>query len=186
MEAAQRDRRVFWSYFPASQRESSDSVVRNFLLHVFPAYVTKKGISLATTFWLGAVTWILFLILTVTGVILMFIYVPSVERAYQSMKDIEFVVSYGSILRSMHRLAAHGMVALAFIHLVRVWYTKSYKSPDAVGGKRQINWLIGLALFVLTLALSYTGYCFPGISWLTGRWSSGPTWQRALHWWAIR
>jgi quinol-cytochrome oxidoreductase complex cytochrome b subunit len=91
----------------------------------------------------------------------MFIYVPSVERAYQSMKDIEFVVSYGTILRSMHRMAAHGMVALAFIHMVRIWYTKAYKSPRNQGGRREINWLIGLALFVLTLALSYTGYLLP-------------------------
>lgn len=161
MEAQQKARRLFWSYYPQSPREASDSVVNNFLLHVFPAYVTKKGVSLTTTFWLGSITWILFFILTVTGVILMFLYVPSVERAYQSMKDIEFVVSYGSILRSMHRLAAHGMVALAFIHLVRVWYTKSYKSPKSVGGNREINWLIGLVLFVLTLALSYTGYLLP-------------------------
>ncbi len=161
MEAQQTTRRLFWSYSPQSPRESSDSVVRNFLFHVFPAYVTKKGISLTTTFWLGTITWVLFLILTVTGVILMFIYVPSVERAYQSMKDIEFVVSYGAILRAMHRWAAHGMVALAFIHLLRIWYTKAYKSPADQGGRREINWLIGLVLFVLTLALSYTGYLLP-------------------------
>lgn len=161
MEAEQTPRRLFWSYYPLSPREASDSVVRNFLLHVFPAYVTKLGISLTTTFWLGSITWILFLILTVSGVILMFVYVPSVERAYQSMKDIEFVVSYGAIIRAMHRWAAHGMVAVAFLHLVRVWYTKAYKSPKSLGGRREINWLIGLVLFVLTLALSYTGYLLP-------------------------
>ncbi len=161
MQAQQRARRLFWSYSPQSPREASDSVVRNFLLHVFPAYVTKKGVSLGTTFWLGSITWVLFVILSVTGVILMFVYVPSVERAYQSMKDIEFVVSYGSIIRAMHRWAAHGMVAMAFIHLVRVWYTKAYKSAASLGGRREVNWLIGLTLFVLTLALSYTGYLLP-------------------------
>jgi quinol-cytochrome oxidoreductase complex cytochrome b subunit len=106
-------------------------------------------------------TWVLFVILTITGVILMFLYVPSVERAYQSMKDIEFVVSYGSILRSMHRMAAHGMVILAFLHMMRVWYTKAYGGPRNQGNKRSVNWLIGLVLFVLTLALSYTGYLLP-------------------------
>ncbi|MDQ7783512.1 MAG: cytochrome b N-terminal domain-containing protein [Desulfomonilaceae bacterium] len=161
MEVFQRSRRVFWSYSPESARESSDSVVRNFLFHVFPAYVTKQSLSLATTFWLGTVTWVLFVILTITGVILMFLYVPSVERAYQSMKDIEFVVSYGSILRSMHRMAAHGMVAVAFLHMVRIWYTKAYSGPRRQGSRREINWLIGLVLFVLTLALSYTGYLLP-------------------------
>lgn len=161
MEESPRRRRLFWSYAPKSPREASDSVVRNFLLHVFPAYVTEKSLSLSTTFWLGTITWVLFVILTVTGVILMFLYVPSVERAYQSMKDIEFVVSYGSVIRSMHRMAAHGMVALAFLHLMRVWYTKGYRSARKLGGRREVNWLIGLVLFVLTLALSYTGYLLP-------------------------
>jgi quinol-cytochrome oxidoreductase complex cytochrome b subunit len=161
MEVFQRGRRLFWSYSPQSSREASDSVVRNFLFHVFPAYVTKKSLNLATTFWLGTMTWVLFVILTITGVILMFLYVPSVERAYQSMKDIEFVVSYGSILRSMHRMAAHGMVILAFLHMMRVWYTKAYGGPRNQGNKRSVNWLIGLVLFVLTLALSYTGYLLP-------------------------
>ena len=161
MDESLRGRRLFWSYLPESARESSESVVRNFLLHVFPAYVTEKGISLFSTFWLGTITWVLFLILTVSGIILMFLYVPSVERAYQSMKDLEFVVSYGSIIRSIHRLAAHGMVATAFLHLVRVWYTKSYKSSPAQGGIREVNWLIGIVLFVLTLALSYSGYLLP-------------------------
>jgi len=150
-----------WSYSPQSPREASDSVVRNFLFHVFPAYVTKEGLSLTATFWLGSITWVLFAILTITGVILMFLYVPSVERAYQSMKDIEFVVSYGSILRSMHRIAAHGMVAVAFLHMVRIWYTKAYRGARNQGSMREVNWLIGLLLFVLTLALSYTGYLLP-------------------------
>ncbi len=161
MEVFQRSRRLFWSYSPQSAREASDSVVRNFLFHVFPAYVTKKSLSFATTFWLGTITWVLFAILTITGVILMFLYVPSVERAYQSMKAIEFVVSYGSILRSMHRMAAHGMVALAFVHMIRIWYTKAYRGPREQGSRREVNWLIGLVLFVLTLALSYTGYLLP-------------------------
>jgi cytochrome b-561 len=161
MDESLKGRRLFWSYSPESPRESSESVVKNFLLHVFPAYVSKKGISLLSTFWLGTITWTLFLILTVSGVVLMFLYVPSVERAYQTMKDLEFVVSYGPIIRSIHRLAAHGMVAFAFLHLVRVWYTKAYKSSRAQGGIREINWLIGIVLFVLTLALSYSGYLLP-------------------------
>lgn len=161
MDTFQRKRPLFWSYSPQSAREASDSVVSNFLLHIFPAYVTKKGLNLTTTFWLGTITWVLFLILTITGVILMFFYIPSTERAYQSMKDLEFVISYGSILRSMHRMAAHGMVAVAFLHMMRVWFTKSYRSPHEFAGKRAMNWLIGLILLVLTLALSYTGYLLP-------------------------
>ena len=161
MEEFLKARRFFWSYSPQSPREASDSVVLNFLLHVFPAYVTKSAVSLTSTFWLGTITWVLFVILTITGVILMFLYVPSVERAYPSMKDLEFVVSYGPIIRCAHRMAAHGMVAFAFLHLVRVWYTKSYKSSRTLGGIREANWLIGIVLFVLTLALSYSGYLLP-------------------------
>lgn len=161
MEVSERRRHLWWSYSPQSARESSDSVVRNLLLHAFPAYVTREGLRLTSTFWLGSITWVLFGILTITGVILMFLYVPSVERAYQSMKDIEFVVSYGPILRSMHRIAAHGMVAMAFLHMVRVWYTAGYRGARSLGSMREVNWLIGLVLFVLTLALSYTGYLLP-------------------------
>lgn len=154
-------RRFLWSLSPRTPREASESVVENFLLHGFPAYVSRKSIGFFSTMWLGTIIWALCFILGWTGIILMFLYVPSIERAYLSINDIEYVVTFGKTFRSMHRLSAHAMVALVFIHMMRVWYTTSYRSTAASAGNRRINWLIGILLFILTLLLSYTGYLMP-------------------------
>jgi len=97
----------------------------------------------------------------VTWIILMFLYVPSVERAYASVKDIEYVVSFGWFLRAMHRISAHLMVATVFLHMVRVFLTGAYKNGSSVGSNRPLNWIIGLALLICTLLLSFTGYLLP-------------------------
>jgi len=136
-------------------------VVENFLLHGFPAYVSRKGIGFFSTLWLGTISWILFFILVWTGILLMFLYIPSIERAYASIKDIEYVVTFGKTLRAMHRLSAHVMVALVFFHMMRVWFTGSYKSLAGSAGQRRINWLIGVLLFNLVLLFSFTGYLLP-------------------------
>ncbi len=80
--------RIFWSWKPESNREAGDAIVKNFLLHWFPHRVSIKSLSWGYSFWLGTISFTLFLILCVTGVALMFFYVPSVERAYWSVKDI--------------------------------------------------------------------------------------------------
>ncbi len=85
----------------------------------------------------------------------MFYYTPSTELAYQNMKDLEYVVSFGVILRNVHRWSAHAMVALAFLHMCRVFYTGAYKAP------REFNWVIGVCLLIVTLFLSFTGYLLP-------------------------
>src|SRR5215813_14976144 len=115
--------RRLWSLRPASDREAGDAVVSNFLLHWFPAKVTKASLAWNYSFWLGTISAALLLLLIVSGVPLLFLYVPSVERAYASVKDIEYVVTFGSWIRSVHRLSAHLMVAAVFLHLVRVFLT---------------------------------------------------------------
>jgi len=97
----------------------------------------------------------------VTGVVLMFLYVPSVERAYWSIKDIDAVVSFGWLLRRLHRITAHLMVALVFLHMFRVFLTGSYKAGELAKSARHFNWVIGVSLLVLTLLLSFTGYLLP-------------------------
>src|SRR6266540_3492889 len=99
-----------WTWRPETNREAGDSVVRNFLLHWFPAKVTRQSLSWNYSFWLGTISAVLFLILIITGIPLMFLYVPSVERAYLSVKDLEFTVSFGWFLRGLHRIAAPPMV----------------------------------------------------------------------------
>jgi quinol-cytochrome oxidoreductase complex cytochrome b subunit len=91
----------------------------------------------------------------VTGLALMLYYFPYPAEAYRSMKDLEFVVTFGVVLRNMHRWSAHAMVVVVFLHLCRVFWTGSYKPP------REFNWVAGVGLFLLTLALSFTGYLLP-------------------------
>ena len=153
--------KVKWTWQPETYREAGDSVVRNFLLHWFPAKVTRASLSWNYSFWLGSISAILFLILVLTGIPLMFLYVPSVERAYLSVKDIEFAVSYGWFLRGLHRISAHLMVAVVFLHMMRVFLTGAYKNGTAVNQNRPLNWVIGIVLLLLTLLLSFTGYLLP-------------------------
>jgi quinol-cytochrome oxidoreductase complex cytochrome b subunit len=153
--------KLIWTWRPQTGREAGDSVVRNLLLHWFPAKITIGSLSFRYSFWLGTISAVLFALLTLTGMILMFLYVPSVERAYQSVKDIEFVVSFGWFLRAVHRIAAHLMVAVVFLHMVRVFLTAAYRNGVAVQQNRPLNWIIGLVLLLSTLLLSFTGYLLP-------------------------
>lgn len=153
--------RRLWSFRPQSDREAGDAVVSNFLLHWFPAKVFKPSLDWTYSYWLGTISAALFLLLIVSGLPLLFLYVPSVERAYASVKDIEWVVTFGSWIRSVHRLSAHLMVAAVFLHLVRVFLTGAYKNGAGRGQQREWNWVIGVAMLLLTLFLSFTGYLLP-------------------------
>jgi len=163
----------------STDKGKSELVFLNVWLHIHPAKVKKENLKVKHTFYLGFITFFLFLILVTTGVALMFYYRPHPPQAYQDMKDLQFVVYLGSFLRNMHRWSAHGMVICVFLHMCRVFYTGSYKRP------RQFNWVIGVVLFLLTLGLSFTGYLAAlGPARLLGdlRWE--PTLVATLHWWA--
>ena len=134
---------------------SSLRIVGNVFLHVHPVKVKKQGVRFWYTMGLGGTSFLLFMALAVTGILLAFYYVPSIKLAYQSIKDIEMVVSYGRILRNMHRWAAHAMVITVILHMCRVFFTYSYSKP------REFNWVVGVVLLVLTLGLSFTGYLLP-------------------------
>ena len=103
---------------------------------------------------MGGITCFLFLVETITGVLLMFYYRPTVEWAYNDMLALRDVVSLG-VLREIHRWAAHAMVITVMLHMLRVFLTGSYKPP------REFNWVVGVGLLLLTLLLSFTGYLLP-------------------------
>jgi quinol-cytochrome oxidoreductase complex cytochrome b subunit len=151
----------FWSFRPRSDRESGDAIVSNFALHMFPAKVSRASLAWKYSFWLGTASAALFLLLNLSGLPLLFLYVPSVERAYASIKDIEYVVTFGSWLRSVHRVGAHLMVVVVALHLVRVFLTGAYKNGVGQGQRREWNWVIGVFMLLLTLLLSFTGYLLP-------------------------
>jgi quinol-cytochrome oxidoreductase complex cytochrome b subunit len=150
-----------WSYRPASDREAGDAIVSNFLLHWFPAKVYKPSLDWGYSFWLGTASAALFFLLILSGLPLLFLYVPSVERAYASVKDIEYVVTFGWWIRAVHRISAHLMVVAVVLHLVRVFLTGSYKNGTGRGQQREWNWVIGVVMLLLTLFLSFTGYLLP-------------------------
>ncbi|MBI4874898.1 MAG: cytochrome b N-terminal domain-containing protein [Acidobacteria bacterium] len=140
---------------PETDRERSQSTFHNLFLHLQSVRVHRHSLRLAYTFGLGLILVASFFVLTVTGILLMVYYKPATELAYQSVKDIHFVVPAGRFIRNIHRWSAHLMVAAVFLHMARVFYTGSYKPP------REFNWVIGLALLAVTLGLSFTGYLLP-------------------------
>jgi cytochrome b-561 len=150
-----RWRAAAWTWTPGTEREAGDAIVRNFWLHWFPNKVAVRSAGWSYSLWLGTAAASLFVILLVTGMLLMFFYVPSVEQAYWSMKDIRFAVSFGWLLRNQHRWAAHLMVGISFVHMARVFFTGAYR------GSHRLNWLVGIALLLATLLLSFTGYLLP-------------------------
>jgi quinol-cytochrome oxidoreductase complex cytochrome b subunit len=148
-------RSLFRQPYPTTSRTRALATMNNVFLHLHPVRVKKHAVRYTYTFCLGGISFFLFLALTVTGVYLMFFYVPSVQRAYQDIQTISNSVAFGDLIRNMHRWAAHLMVLTVFLHMIRVFYHGAYKPP------REFNWAIGVLLLFSTLWLSFTGYLLP-------------------------
>jgi quinol-cytochrome oxidoreductase complex cytochrome b subunit len=103
----------------------------------------------------GGIAFVLFAILAVTGILLAVYYQPTPEGAYQSVVNISTNVQFGWWIRSIHKWAAGGMVLLVLVHMLRVFFTSAYKRP------RELNWVTGVALLLLTLGFGFTGYLLP-------------------------
>jgi len=151
---SQIKRSIFRVGIPNTDRKRVLVVLGNVFLHLHPTKVRSSGVRLRYTWCAGGLSFFLFLVLTLTGVLLMFYYRPTVENAYTDMKDMANVVPFG-IMREMHRWGAHAMVIMVMLHMFRVFMTGSYKPP------REFNWVIGVILLVLTFLLSFTGYLLP-------------------------
>jgi quinol-cytochrome oxidoreductase complex cytochrome b subunit len=148
-------RSIFRHSYPNDSRTRALVVLSNVFLHLHPVRIRRESLRITYTFCLGGLSFFLFLLLTITGVLLMFYYRPSADVAYQDIKDLEAVVTFGMFLRNMHRYAAHGMVITVFLHMVRVFYTGAYRPP------REFNWVVGVILLTITFLMSYTGYLLP-------------------------
>ena len=146
---------LFRNPLPSTDLERASTSFTNFFLHIHPVKVHRHTLRPMYTLGLGLMSLFLFLILVATGILLMFYYVPSTTQAYDRMLDLRGSVAFGTFLRNMHRWSAHGMVALVFLHMCRVFFTGSYKKP------REFNWVLGVVLFLVTLFLSFTGYLLP-------------------------
>jgi quinol-cytochrome oxidoreductase complex cytochrome b subunit len=146
---------AFRTGVPTTDRSRSSAVFGNFFLHAHSVRVHRWTLRWPTTWGLGIAALSAFLVTLGTGLLLMFYYKPYPDAAYASIKDIHFVVPTGRFIRNIHRWAAQVMVIVVFAHMARVFYTAAYRAP------RELNWVIGMALLVVTLGLSFTGYLLP-------------------------
>ncbi len=103
-------------------------------------------------FCLGGTPAYLFVVQIITGIMLAVHYQPSAGTAYESVRHITENVTYGWYFRGMHKWAATLMIAAVVLHQMRVYFTGAYRRP------RELNWMIGMALLLVTLGLGFTGY----------------------------
>ena len=148
-------RSLFRNPYPTDERSRAYAVMNNVFLHLHPVRVRQHAVKFAYTFCLGGLSFFLFLVLTVTGVYLMFFYIPSTTSAYTDILNIQSRVAFGLLTRNVHRWGAHLMVFFVFLHMMRVFYHGAYKPP------REFNWAIGVLLLFTTIWLSFTGYLLP-------------------------
>ena len=133
----------------------------NFFYHLHPPTLPAREARFGYTFGLGGISLLLFLVLGGTGVLEMFIYVPTLADAAESVRQIAYLAPFGWLLRNMHYWAGQMMVGAVILHMARVVLSGGYKG-------RRFNWLIGMALLALTLLLDFTGYVL--------RWDQDTAW----------
>jgi quinol-cytochrome oxidoreductase complex cytochrome b subunit len=151
--------RVWRSFFrhgwPNNAMDRSLVMTTGLFTHLHPVKVNRRSLRATYSFGLGVISTVLFITLTVTGILLVFYYIPATSLAYTTMKDLQTSIPLGQLARNMHRWAAHLMVLTVVLHMLRVFYTGAYKPP------REFNWVVGSLLLLLTLGLSFTGYLLP-------------------------
>ena len=145
---------IFRHDLPRDERGRAQVVLSNIFLHLHPVRMPKSGVRVRYTWCMGGLTFFIFLVETVTGILLMFYYRPTLEYAYTDIIDLAEQVPLG-IMREIHRWGAHLMVITVWLHMLRVFMTGSYKPP------REFNWALGVILLLLTLLMSFTGYLLP-------------------------
>jgi hypothetical protein len=120
--------------------------------------VLAKPVKMTNTRWfycLGGLTFLMFAIQAVTGIMLSFYYKPTPEAAYASIQYIMTEVNWGAPVRTVHHWAANGMIVLCVAHMARVFISGAYRPP------RELTWVSGALLLIITLAFGFTGYLLP-------------------------
>lgn len=108
--------------------------------------------ALNPMYCLGGLTFLFFVLLVITGIMLAIYYNPAPDAAYDSVQVITQNVKYGWLIRGIHFYSANGMLIAAVLHMLRVYFTGAYKKP------RELNWIVGVGLGALTLMAEFTGY----------------------------
>jgi cytochrome b6 len=121
-------------------------------------YMSHKVVPLhrhSMFYYLGGITLFLFIVQVITGILLLMYYRPGSETAYESVRFIVSEVSFGWLIRSMHSWSANLMVFMAFLHMFTVFFTRAYAKP------RELTWLTGMGLVVLSMTFGFSGYLLP-------------------------
>jgi quinol-cytochrome oxidoreductase complex cytochrome b subunit len=146
---------VFRKGYTDSPRNRSYVIMNSVLYHLHPVKVKRHAVKVSYTLCLGGLSFFLFIVLTITGIFLMFFYRPTAVNAWSDIETMQTQIAFGLLVRNMHRWGAHLMVISVFLHMARVFYHGAYKAP------REFNWVIGVNLLQFTLLLSFTGYLLP-------------------------
>jgi len=128
---------------------------KDFMEHIFPRLILEENLRITYTFCLGGLAFTAFVLLVVSGLLLVFYYQPCPEKAFESILFLESSVPGGRFVRSLHRLASHALLVLIFLHTLRVILTGAYRKP------RQFNWVIGFVILCSVVFGAYTGYLLP-------------------------
>jgi quinol-cytochrome oxidoreductase complex cytochrome b subunit len=130
-------------------------MVKELVKHLFPRRVLEDNLKVRYTFCLGGLAFTTLLLLLGSGMLLLFYYSPSPERAHGSIQFLETDVWGGAYLRRLHRLSSHVLLVLVVLHALRVILTGAFLRP------RKLNWVVGCVLLFLAVFEAYTGYLLP-------------------------
>jgi len=153
-------RRIWRSIFPAplipvDDRDRRRAVLETLLLHIHPPTVPARALRFTHTWGLGGMGLVLFVLLAGTGAMLMLAYRPNPAEAYASVQALIQETGFGPFVRNIHAWSANLLLVVAFLHLLRVFFTSGFHGP------RQFNWVIGLLLLCCAMAANFTGYLLP-------------------------
>ena len=143
------------SLFSKSDDERKWVFANSLMLHTRPVRVPARSLRYTHTFGLGGMSLVLFMLLASTGLLMIFVYEPSPERAYESILFMQEEILFGRLIRGVHYWSANLLIAAAVLHMLRVFMTGAFHAP------RQSNWIIGLSLLFLILLSGFTGYLLP-------------------------
>ncbi len=152
--------RIRYSIFPGTRharmdRERYRQLFNGLLLHFRPRTVPQRTLRFTLTWGLGGMAVVLVSMLFLTGLMLKFAYQPVPDRAYESIVRLQNVVYFGQLIRNIHHWSGNALLLVVFLHFLRVFFSGAFHSG------RQFNWVLGLVMFLLTLASNFTGYLLP-------------------------
>jgi menaquinol-cytochrome c reductase cytochrome b subunit len=136
------------SKFMVDWMEHRTGVV-TFMEHALYEPVPKRG---AWIYTLGSATLFLITLQFLTGILLLFYYVPSIEEAWNSVYYIQNDTYFGQLIRGIHYWSANFLLAVIGMHMAQVFFSGGYKAP------RELNWVVGVVLLLLVIGLAFTGY----------------------------